>query len=134
MKGTGVSFKDRLNREKLKKRSSKGFRGYPVATIAYYGPTNELATKLVVGIVTREHSDPEFMQKWFSETADVRFDPKICSEALEFINAHAPKSVVMFDRIFGCPHESGIDFPEGESCPQCPYWAMHDRFSGEVVH
>jgi len=22
----------------------------------------------------------------------------------------------------GCPHEEGLDFPEGEDCPFCPFW------------
>jgi hypothetical protein len=43
------------------------------------------------------------------------------------------KSVVMPDRIIGCPHEEGIDYPEGESCPQCPFWEGRDRWTGEPV-
>jgi hypothetical protein len=35
----------------------------------------------------------------------------------------------MVEKIFGCPHEEGIDYPEGEKCPYCPYWATHDRYS-----
>src|SRR5712692_4405008 len=31
------------------------------------------------------------------------------------------------DGIIGCPHEEGIDYPEGKSCPQCPYWARRAR-------
>ena len=23
----------------------------------------------------------------------------------------------------GCPHEEGEDFPDGEDCPFCPFWA-----------
>jgi hypothetical protein len=38
----------------LLKRARKGFRGYPVATIALYGPDDRRATKVAVGIVTRE--------------------------------------------------------------------------------
>jgi hypothetical protein len=29
--------------------------------------------------------------------------------------------------MLGCPHEEGIDYPEGEACPECPYWAGRDR-------
>jgi hypothetical protein len=28
------------------------------------------------------------------------------------------------------PHEERIDYPEGEACPQCPFWAGRDRFAG----
>jgi hypothetical protein len=24
--------------------------------------------------------------------------------------------------VIGCPHEEGIDFPEGQECPYCPFW------------
>jgi hypothetical protein len=27
------------------------------------------------------------------------------------------------DRNMGCPHEEGEDFPDGEDCPFCPFWA-----------
>lgn len=39
------------NKKLLTKRARKGHKGYPIATIAAYGPTNMLATKLVCGIV-----------------------------------------------------------------------------------
>ena len=43
----------------LEKKLKSGFKGYPLATIAFYGPTDKVATKLVVGIIPREHADPE---------------------------------------------------------------------------
>lgn len=33
-------------------------------------------------------------------------------------------------RGFPAATEEGIDYPDGEACPQCPYWAGRDRFSG----
>jgi hypothetical protein len=27
--------------------------------------------------------------------------------------------------------EEGIDYPEGSKCPECPFWADRDRFTGE---
>jgi hypothetical protein len=118
-------------REKLKKQSQKGFRGYPVATIAFYGPDNIRATKVAVGILTSQDADP-VMRKWYSETDDVRFDLKIQKEILEYIKSNPVKvkSIIMPDRIIGCPHEEGVDYPEEETCPECPYWATHDRWTG----
>jgi hypothetical protein len=46
---------------------------------------------------------------------------------------HGAKPVVMSDGIIGCPHEEGIDYPDGQVCPQCPYWAHRDRWTGDVV-
>jgi Protein of unknown function (DUF1186) len=37
------------------------------------------------------------------------------------------------DRIIGCPHEEGIDYPLGRACPQCPFWAGIDRFTQEPI-
>jgi hypothetical protein len=36
------------------------------------------------------------------------------------------------DRIIGCPHEEGIDYPEGTSCPECLYWEGRDRWTGQM--
>ena len=32
-----------------------------------------------------------------------------------------------------CPHEEDKDYPEGGTCPQCPFWADKDRWSGLPV-
>ena len=101
--------------------------------MAFYGPTDQKATKVVVGIVQREHADPDKMRKWFSEE-DIREEPGIQEEILGFIRANSVKSVVMVDRIFGCPHEEGIDYPEGQSCPLCFFWVARNRFTGRVEH
>jgi hypothetical protein len=34
----------------LRKKAKRGFRGYPVATVAFYGPTADCATKVVASI------------------------------------------------------------------------------------
>ncbi|HEX7362293.1 MAG TPA: hypothetical protein VF283_17515 [Bryobacteraceae bacterium] len=52
-------------------------------------------------------------------------------EILAFLRQHGAKSIAMADRIIGCPHQEGIDYPEGEVCPQCPFWAHRDRWTGE---
>ena len=117
--------------KKLAKKIKDGFKGYPVATIALYGPTDKVATKLVVGIVTREQAEPEQMKKWYSD-ADIMRKPVITEEILQFMKENNVISVAMTDRIIGCPHESGIDYPEGQSCPQCPFWAGRNRWTGEL--
>ena len=38
-------------RKRLGKKAKKGFRGFPLATIAFYGPDRSRATKLTVGII-----------------------------------------------------------------------------------
>lgn len=53
------------------------------------------------------------MERWFADDRDVRTDPAIAQAILEFIRRHGAMSVAMSDRIIGCPHEEGIDYPDG---------------------
>jgi len=121
------------NKKHISKKARKGIKGYPVATVAFYGPTNVVATKLVCGIIKHEDPEAEPMRKWFSES-DVRKSEKILGEVLAFIEENGVKSIGMADDIMGCPHEEGIDYPEGESCPKCSYWKGRDRFTHEMLH
>ena len=122
------------SRKKINKKASKGFRGYPIATMACYGPDDKRASKIVVGIVTREYADPDVLKKWYSDKDDVRLDFKIQHEILDFIDQQKVKSVVFADGIMGCPHEEGIDYPIGKKCPKCPFWSRQDSFSDETIH
>ena len=117
----------------LDRRVKQGFRGYPVATIAFYGPTAELATKVVVGIFKEEHGDADPLEKWFYQHSDIRADEDFGEELVAFIKSLGVKSVVVTDGIIGCPHEEGVDYPEGKSCPECPYWAGRDRWTKDRI-
>ena len=120
-------------RKRLSKRAKRGFRGYPLATAALYGPDDRTATKLAVGIVPAEHADATELRRWFSEGADIRSDADIAEEVLAFVAAAGARSVVMTDTIIGCPHEEGIDY-QGPTCPVCTFWAGRDRWTGERSH
>ena len=119
--------------KRLRKKTKKGLRGWPLATIAHYGPNMDRASKVVVSIVSYEGAEPANMRKWFSEVGDVRKDSAIIAEILEHLQDHGVLSVSMTDRIIGCPHEEGIDY-DGEWCPVCDYWRGRDRFTGEIIH
>ena len=128
-----MSLKSQRIRKAFSKSAKKGFRGYPVATIAFYGPDDKTATKVVASIVAHEDAEPEPMKKWYSDR-DLRNDESILSGIKEFLTGHGARSVVMPDRIIGCPHEEGIDYPEGQECPICPFWTGRDRWTGERIH
>jgi hypothetical protein len=40
--------------KRLQKKAKRGMRGWPVATIAFYGPNLSQATKVAVGIIPSE--------------------------------------------------------------------------------
>jgi hypothetical protein len=117
--------------EKLSHRKT----GFPLATIAFYGEDDQVASKAVVGILLSEKDeDVAFMEKWFGTDRDVRFDPEIKAQIVDFLGKHDVHRVVLVDRIIGCPHEEGIDYPKGETCPRCPFWANRDRWTGEIIN
>ncbi|MGQ0544268.1 MAG: hypothetical protein ACT4P3_02925 [Betaproteobacteria bacterium] len=89
----------------LQKKARRGFSGYPVATVAVYGRDDKVATKTSVAIIAGEDQDPVALERWFSDKGDVRQDYAIQQQILEFIKRHGAKSVVLTDRIIGCPHE-----------------------------
>ena len=132
--GVSMSLKAKWFRDKLRKKGKQGFQGYPMATVAYYGPDNQHASKAVAAVFQTEGSEPAHLERWFSDQQDARNDPAINEAIVRFVQLYGAKSVVMPDGILGCPHEEGIDYPEGQSCPQCPYWAGRDRFTGERQH
>jgi hypothetical protein len=70
--------------KRLEKRAKKGARGYPVGTLAFYGPDDRRASKMVAAIVEREGAEPSWMQKWHSEAGDVRREPVMLGDALAF--------------------------------------------------
>jgi hypothetical protein len=117
----------------LKKKARRGFQGHPVATVAFYGPDDQRASKVAVGILSSEDAEPDAFHRWFARDRDIRSDPEVTREILEFIQRHGAKSVIMTSKIIGCPHEEGIDYPDGEVCPQCPFWAHRDRWAGDVI-
>ena len=121
-------------RKRLEKKAKKGFRGYPIGSLAFYGPDDRMATKMVASIVRGEREeDVGEMRKWFTTDHDVRNDRIFAEEVGAFFDMHGVRSIVMPDRIIGCPHEEGIDYA-GPICPQCPFWANRDRWTGEIIH
>ena len=118
---------DRTPRERLRRKADRGFQGYPLGTVAFYGPDNLRATKVAVGIVHREGEDVREMEKWISEVSDVREHDMIGQQVLAFLQDQAVRTVVIGPGILGCPHEEGIDYPDGAVCPRCPYWAGRER-------
>jgi hypothetical protein len=127
-----VKFKRRSD-SPLTKKARRGFRGYPIATIALYGPDDTRASKAAVGIINSEGAEPTVLERWFAESGDIRAEPAIGNEIVQFVQDHGAKSIVMADRIIGCPHEEGIDYPDGEACPQCPFWSNRDRWTGDPL-
>ena len=125
----------RVSRTWVKKAARKNRQDFgPVASIAFYGPNSDFASKVVVGISRSGSSDVDILERWFSEERDVRSDQNIGDQVLQLLREHEVQSCAVTDGIIGCPHEEGIDYPEGKSCPHCPFWAGRDRFTHQRIH
>lgn len=107
----------------LERRAQKGFQGYPLGIIAFYGRTDKIATKAVIGIVEEAGSAPQHIKKWVYDKGDLRKDVASIKALFRYIEAHNVLSVALTPGIYYCPHEPGIDFPAGGSCPLCPFWS-----------
>jgi hypothetical protein len=99
-----------------------------IATVAFYGPNDQVATKAVVGILSKDNKLEE-LRKWFSSTIDIREDEKIRAEIVDFIKSHNVEHATATEHVIGCPHEAGIDYPEGVACPMCDFWKSRSRFA-----
>lgn len=98
-----------------------GFIGYPIGTVAYYGPDRKTAIKAVASIIKRKKDkEPSVMKKWLSK--DIINDKEIQKEISAFLEKNKAKSIVITESPIGCIHEEGIDYPSGEDCPFCPFW------------
>ena len=119
--------------ERKVKKAEKGFRGWPLGTIATYGPDRRHATEVAVGIVRGEGAEAREMRDRRSAGGDIRSDMRIVQEILEFLENHGVLSIVMADAVIGCPHRQGIDY-DGEWCPapECRFRQGRDRFTGEL--
>ena len=107
----------------LERRAQKGFQGYPLGIIAFYGHTDKIATKAVIGIVDKAGESPNKIKKWIYEDGDLRKDVPSIKKLFRYIEAHKVISVALTPGIYYCPHEPGIDFPVGGSCMLCPFWS-----------
>ena len=112
----------------LRKRAKLGDQGFPRATLAFYGPDDKKATKAVLGIFLRD-GDEGTIHRYFSEEKDVRFKIDVQEDIIARLREHDVRTLIMREKIFGCPHEEGVDYPEGEDCPRCPYWKGRDRYA-----
>jgi len=110
----------------------KGTRHRRTAIYSLYGPNDRVASKAVVAIVEEGQTDIIELQRWVSGGVDIRRNEKIQEQIGAFLQKHNVKKFVWAGRIIGCPHEEGLDYPNGQDCPFCPFWAGRDRWTGEM--
>jgi hypothetical protein len=90
-----------MNLDKAQKRISKrvkrGFHGYPIISIQYFGPSEMLATKVEVGFIEVENAEP--MLETFNSETDIRQDETVQTTIIKIIDRADAKTVTLEDRV-----------------------------------
>jgi hypothetical protein len=94
---------------------------YPRATVLFYGPDDLRASRLLAEIYPAPGQISD-RRDWRNDRTDVREDSKITAEVTAFLKERGVVETVVADRIAGCPHEEGIDYPPGGVCFECSFW------------
>src|SRR5688572_32939750 len=58
---------------------------YPLGTVAVYGPTDKLATKMVASVFPTERLELNAIRKWTTDQGDIRENPAIRDELSAFL-------------------------------------------------
>jgi hypothetical protein len=108
------------NARRLAEIASRMRDDFPLGTVARYGPDDKTATKIVAAVIAHEGAEP-VLERWVGTGIDA--DERIRREVADFLKRHQVRKVIAAPDMLGCPHEEGKDFPLGEDCPFCPFWA-----------
>lgn len=87
--------------QKSKKRISKkvkmGFQGYPTIGITYFGPTDNLATEVLLEFVSEDGAVPQAER--FTTDGDVREDETVQSAIVKMIERSNAQSVTLHEGV-----------------------------------
>lgn len=90
-----------MNVDKAKKRIAKqvkkGFHGYPLVSLEYFGKTADSATEVIISFTSEEHADPQ--KQTFVSGGDAREDETIQSTLLKIIERADAKTVTETDGV-----------------------------------
>ncbi len=106
--------------------------GFPIATIAYYGPTDKFATKVAVGIADKTNKVVD-LECWFSTTLDIRLDDEVCQQIVTFMERHRVQRAAITDRIIGCHMRKGPIIPKVKSAPSAPF-GQSGTWTGKTIN
>ena len=90
-----------MNVDKAKKRIAKqvkkGFHGYPLVSLEYFGKTPDSASEVVISYIEEEGAEPQ--KQTFASGGDAREDETIQSTLLKIIERADAKTVTEIDGI-----------------------------------
>lgn len=90
-----------MNLEKSQKRIAKqlkkGFQGYPLISITYYGVDEVMATRVIVGFTPEEQAG--MLTETFNTQTDIREDVAVQTTIIKIIDRSGARSVTMDPRV-----------------------------------
>lgn len=85
------------SQKRISKRVKRGFCGYPLISIHYFGPSDVLATKVQVGFIPEEGAEP--MLESFTSETDIRQDETVQTTIIKIIDRVDAKTVTLDDEV-----------------------------------
>ncbi|WP_133468623.1 hypothetical protein [Paraglaciecola marina] len=81
------------SQKRINKRVKRGFHGYPLITIQYFGNDDGIATKVEVGFIEAENATP--MLETFESSTDIRQDETVQTTIIKIIDRVDAKTVTL---------------------------------------
>ncbi|MFT5550256.1 MAG: hypothetical protein ACI9CO_002189 [Candidatus Azotimanducaceae bacterium] len=85
------------SQKRINKRVKRGFHGYPIISIQYFGPSEALATKVEVSFIEQENAEP--MLETFNSETDIRKDETVQTTIIKIIDRVDAQTVTLEDKI-----------------------------------
>ena len=85
------------SQKRISKRVKRGFHGYPMISIQYFGPSETLATKVEVGFIQEENAEP--MLETFNSETDIRVDETVQTTIIKIIDRVDAKTVTLDENV-----------------------------------
>ena len=85
------------SQKRISKRVKRGFHGYPIISIQYFGPSETLATKVEVGFIQEENAEP--MLETFNSETDLRQDETVQTTIIKIIDRVDAKTVTLDENV-----------------------------------
>ena len=84
-------------RKRIAKMVNKGFQGYPMINITYFGPTDKLATKVILEFIVEEEGEAQLEP--FNTDTDIIEDVSVQTTILKIIQRSGAKTVTLDEHI-----------------------------------
>jgi len=86
-------------RKRIAKKVKRGFQGYPMINITYYGPTDVLATKVILEFIAEEGGEVQLEP--FNTDTEIRDDISVQTTIIKIIERSGAMTVTLDEKVKG---------------------------------